>query len=46
MQRLRQEQVQRVQGNEDEGVGWGMDFDEEEIRAYQKRMEEEEEQSE
>jgi hypothetical protein len=29
-----QHKLQKLHGNEDEGVSWGMGFDEEEVAAY------------
>jgi hypothetical protein len=28
------QKLEKVRGNEDDGIGWGMDFDEDEIKAF------------
>lgn len=38
---LKKQRVDKLQGKEDEGVSWGMGFDEDEIAAFQKKQEEE-----
>ena len=44
LRQLKQERVQKLTGNAEEGVSWGMDFEEEEqIQQYQKQMEDNDE---
>eukprot|EP00347_Sterkiella_histriomuscorum_P006871 403351118 len=38
---LHDQKLQRIHGNEDEGVSWGMGFEEDEIAEYQRKMDEE-----
>ena len=41
MNLLKDQKISRIHGKEEEGISWGMGFEEDEIAEYQKKVDEE-----